>query len=322
MSAGVVSADAVTEDDVTGGDAMTARQRDGVRRRPRVRAAAFVAIVAALGAGTVAGYTSADRAQAGRTAAGSHVLVWAEELGAPTAVGLAHFGLRVVAVGTGPLGVEAISLGYTDLRLPTVLQVDPGRTSGLPVEARVDCATVGRPAAPASATVLDRLGHRHSVRVVLVPDDDSFRAAMRYLACGDAAPYVPPVRVTSMNATADGSLHIVLEAPESAAPTQVLLMAGTTATWSVDVSPQQPVTVRPGTRTTVEVRLRPLGGCPALTSRLPTVVDLVRTRTVTTDAQITVRLTGWDDAAVGQAAAFAVVRACPAGSQPPTASTG
>lgn len=310
-----------------GPDGTTAAGR-GVRvRRTLVAAGVAGGVLFAAWSGHAAGVDEGRADGADAALAQARVLVWFTAEGAPDGDGRARFELFAASGSGRPLTLRRVHVGADTLTPVAPLLVPAGTSASTTAVAQVECGSARglelmRSAAGAdrvgtlTAEVTDPDGTVREVPAGLLPDDTAFRTLLRLASCrsqdrdltGGPDP-TTGLRITSMTARTNGTLALRLESSAAASPATVSVVKARGA-YTVTASPARPVVVEPGgPAVTLDVRVG-VARCPGVFGAMPSVAGLLTLEVATPGLVSRTRLPGWDEGAVGQAAAVALRQQC------------
>ncbi|WP_143448090.1 hypothetical protein [Kineosporia sp. R_H_3] len=302
------------------------------RRRAAVAGGAVAALLFAAWSGHAAG--ASQGRDAGRRAAleQARVLVWSVGDAVPDGAGRARLQLFAASGSGRPLTVRRLHVGADTVTPVQPLEVPEATSASTTAVAQVACGSARElelmRSAPGAdrvgtltADVVDGSGTEREAPLAPLPDEASFRALLRLAACpasadgtgtaGAAAAGTSGLSIVAMTAQSNGSLTILLEAgPEASAARVGVVRLGTDGPFTVTAEPASGVTVEPGgPRAQLLVRLAATG-CPGLLGGQPSVEGLLALEVRTPGLVSRARLPGWDQGAVGQAAAVALRNGC------------
>ena len=305
----------------------------GSRARSAVAAAAVAALLFAAWSGHAAGVAQGQDDGRRAALAQARVLVWSVGDGAPDGAGRARLQLFAASGSGRPLRVLRVHVGADTVTPVQPLDVPAATSASTTAVAQVGCGSARElelmRSAPGAdrvgtltADVVDAAGVEREAPLAPLPDEASFRALLRVSACrglaadgtraaGAAVADTSGLSIVAMTAQSNGSLTIVLEAGPDASPATVgVVRLGTDGPFTVATLPKAPVDVIPGgPRTQILVRLAATS-CPVTGGGQPSVEGLFALEVRTPGLVSRTRLPGWDQGAVGQAAALALRIGC------------
>ena len=300
-------------------------------RRALGAAGVTAAVLFAAWSGHAAGVDEGRADGADAALAQARVLVWFTGEGAPDGDGRARFELFAASGSGRPLTLRRVQVGADTLTPVAPLVVPAGTSASTTAVAQVECGSARglelMRAAPGAdrvgtltAEVTDPDGTAREVPAGLLPDDTGFRTLLRLAACrqqdrdltGSPDP-TTGLRITAMTARTNGTLQLRLEssAAASAATVAVVPVSGPLGgAYTLTPSPAEPVVVEPGgPAVTLDVRVG-VARCPGAFGAMPSVAGLLTLEVSTPGLVSRARLPGFDEGAVGQAAAVALRQRC------------
>ena len=206
------------------------------------------------------------------------------------------------------------------------LVVPAGTSASTTAVAQVQCGSARELELMRSAPGADRVGTftaevttpdgtAQEVPAGLLPDDTAFRTLLRLAACRQedkdlgAPDPTSGLRITSMTARTNGVLQLQLAAGAGASAATVSVVPAS-GPYTLDPTPAGPVVVEPGAPpVTVDVRIG-VSRCPGAFGGMPSVAGLLTLEVTTPGLVSRTRLPGYDEGAVGQAAAVALRQRC------------
>lgn len=318
------------DDGPAGPPADETRSRTGAAGRLR-RAAAVGAVVAAVlfaaWSGHATGVVEGRGKGADAALAQARVLAWFTGDGVPDGDGRARFELFAASGSGRALTLLRVHVGADTVTPVAPLVVPAGTSASTTAVAQVECGSARELELMRSAPGASRVGTltaevtaadgtTRELPAGLLPDDTSFRTLLHLAACrqqtrdltGSPDP-TSGLRITTMTARTNGVLQLQLQSGDGASPARVSVVPATGA-YTLTVTPDRPVTVEPGAPpVTLDVRVG-VARCPGAFGGMPSVAGLLALEVATPGLASRARLPGWDEGAVGQAAAVALRQQC------------
>jgi hypothetical protein len=296
-------------------------------RRALVAGGLVAAVLFAAWSGHATGVVEGRGEGADAALAQARVLVWFTGEGVPDGDGRARFELFAASGSGRPLTLRRVHVGADTLTPVAPLVVPAGTSASTTAVAQVECGSARELELMRSAPGADRVGTltaevagpdgtTRELTAGLLPDDTAFRTLLRLAACrqesrdltGSPDP-TSGLRITAMTARTNGVLELQLEAGAGASRARVSVVPAT-GPYTLRATPGGPVTVEPGgPPVTVDVRVG-VARCPGAFGGMPSVTGLLTLEVSTPGLVSRARLPGWDEGAVGQAAAVALRQQC------------